>query len=186
MADSPARVCVYCGSGEGHDPEHAALAEALGAALARARVELVYGGGRIGLMGRLADAALAHGGTVTGVIPRDLRARELAHNGIHNLIVVDTMHARKEAMAARADAFCTLPGGIGTLDETLEILTWRQLGFHAKPLVAAGPTGFWEPLFALLAHQRRSGFLPADTEAIVTHADSAAGVVRALGITPAA
>jgi len=127
-------VCVYCGSAGAVDPRYRAAADELGRSVAAAGIKLVFGGGRIGLMGIAADAALAAGGHVTGVIPASLRDAELAHSGLSELVVVATMHDRKRVMAERADAFAVLPGGIGTLDETFEILTWRQLGLHDKPI----------------------------------------------------
>ena len=134
-------VAVFCGASPGHDPRHGAAAEAMGRALARAGMRLVYGGGRVGLMGRLADGALAEGGTVIGVIPRFLRAREQAHGGIAEMIVTDTIHARKARMVELSDAFVSLPGGLGTLDETIEVITWRQLGLHDKPVVLCDVAG---------------------------------------------
>ncbi|HZY83935.1 MAG TPA: TIGR00730 family Rossman fold protein, partial [Gemmataceae bacterium] len=128
------RVCVFCGSSSGTRPEYAAAARRFGAALAGRGLGLVYGGGHVGLMGALADAVLAAGGEVVGVIPQALVDRELAHGGLTELLVVNTMHERKALMADRADAFAALPGGFGTADELFEILTWAQLGLHAKPV----------------------------------------------------
>jgi uncharacterized protein (TIGR00730 family) len=145
-------VCVYCGSAGTVDERYRAAAAELGHSLAGAGFTMVFGGGRIGLMGLAADAALAAGGQVVGVIPAALRDRELAHAGVSELIVVDTMHDRKRVMAERADAFAVLPGGIGTLDEFFEILTWRQLGLHDKPIFLVDVAGYWEPLRALLDH----------------------------------
>jgi uncharacterized protein (TIGR00730 family) len=129
-----ATVAVFCGSSFGGDPAYRLAAEALGTGLARAGIRLVYGGGRIGLMGALADAVLHAGGEVVGVLPEFLRTAEIAHDGLTRLEITDSMHARKRRMFELADAFVALPGGIGTLDETIEILTWRQLGLHAKPI----------------------------------------------------
>jgi uncharacterized protein (TIGR00730 family) len=145
-------VCVYCGSAGAVDQRYRSAAEELGRNLAVAGIALVFGGGRIGLMGIAADAALANGGQVIGVIPAALRDRELAHQGVSELVVVETMHDRKRVMAERADAFAVLPGGIGTLDEFFEILTWRQLGLHDKPIFLVDVAGYWQPLRALLAH----------------------------------
>src|SRR5258708_5412524 len=128
------RLCVYCGSSIGADARYREGAAALGAGLAAAGIELVYGGGRNGLMGAVAEGVLAAGGTAIGVIPRHLQDRELAHLGLNELVVVETMHQRKRAMAERSDAFAVLPGGVGTLEETVEILSWRQLGLHDKPI----------------------------------------------------
>jgi uncharacterized protein (TIGR00730 family) len=152
------RVCVYCGSSGAVAPHFRQAASELGRALAGAGIGVVYGGGRVGLMGLLADAALAAGGTVTGIIPDRLVAAELAHPGLSELVVVDSMHARKREMAARADAFAILPGGIGTLDETFEILSWRQLGLHDKPILIVDVAGYWAPLRALLDHLVAHGF----------------------------
>lgn len=134
-------VTVFCGSRSGNDPAYRAAAEALGRGLALAGLRLVYGGGRIGLMGAMADAALAAGGAVLGVIPKFLIRREVAHDGITELVVTASMHSRKQRMFEEADAFVSLAGGLGTLDETIEIITWRQLGLHAKPVVICDVAG---------------------------------------------
>jgi hypothetical protein len=152
------RLCVYCGSSPGVEPSYSAAAARLGTLLAESRVELVYGGGRVGLMGRLADAALAAGGRVTGVIPRHLHDREVAHPGVSNMIVVGSMHERKQRMFEIADAFAVLPGGPGTLDETIEMITWRQLGLHDKPLIIVDIADYWAPLLALFEHSIAHGF----------------------------
>ena len=146
------RLCVYCGSSVGADPRYREAAAALGAGLAAAGIELVYGGGRNGLMGAVADAVLAGGGTAIGVIPRHLQDREVAHLGLNELVIVDTMHQRKQAMAERSDAFAVLPGGVGTLDETIEMLSWRQLGLHEKPVYIVDIAGYWSPLVTLFDH----------------------------------
>ena len=145
-------VCVYCGSAGAVDERYRAAAVELGRSLAKAGIGLVFGGGHIGLMGVAADAALAAGGHVVGIIPAALRDRELGHQGVSELVVVDTMHDRKRIMAERADAFAVLPGGIGTLDEFFEILTWRQLKLHDKPIFLVDVAGYWQPLRALLDH----------------------------------
>src|SRR5438477_3803942 len=145
-------VCVYCGSAGAVDPRYRAAADELGRSLAAAGIALVFGGGRIGLMGITADTALQAGGHVVGVIPAALRDAELAHQGVSELVIVDTMHDRKRIMAERADAFAVLPGGIGTLDEFFEIATWRQLGLHDKPIFLVDDSGYWRPLRALLDH----------------------------------
>ena len=131
---------------------------ALGAGLAASGIELVYGGGRNGLMGAVADAVLAGGGTAIGVIPRHLQDREVAHLGLSELVIVDTMHQRKQAMAERSDAFVVLPGGVGTLDETVEILSWRQLGLHEKPVYIVDIADYWSPLAVLFDHIVASNF----------------------------
>jgi uncharacterized protein (TIGR00730 family) len=146
------RLCVYCGSASGADPRYAAAATELGAGLATRGIALVYGGGRNGLMGAVADAVLAGGGRATGIIPVHLEHREVAHRGLSELLVVTDMHQRKRIMAERADAFAVLPGGIGTLDETVEILSWRQLGLHDKPVFVVDIGGYWAPLAALFEH----------------------------------
>ncbi len=152
-------VCVYCGSSAGADPRFAEAADALGRALAEADVGLVFGGGGDGLMGRLARATLASGGRVTGIIPKFLLTREHALVSAQELVVVDSMHQRKQLMFERADAFIALPGGIGTLEELVEQLTWAQLQRHRKPVLLADIDGFWRPLLALFAHMRNLGFI---------------------------
>ncbi len=145
------------------------MAEALGAELGRRGFGLVYGGGHIGLMGVLADAALKHGSRVLGVIPQALADRELAHRGLHELAVVSTMHERKALMAARSNAFIALPGGYGTLEELSEVLTWVQLGIHEKPIGLLGAAGFWQPYLMLLDHFEREGFVDADERRLIVH-----------------
>jgi uncharacterized protein (TIGR00730 family) len=152
-------VCVFCGASAGRAPEYGAAAQAVGATLARRRIRLVYGGGRLGLMGVLADGALAAGGDVVGVIPRGLVDRELAHQGVTELVIVDTLHERKAEMAARADAFLALPGGLGTLEELAEVLSWAQLDLHAKPIGLLDVGGYFGPLEAFLDHAVAEGFL---------------------------
>ncbi len=155
-------LCVYCGSRDGADPRFADAASRLGTALGERGFRLVYGGGRAGLMGKVADAALAAGGHVLGVIPRRLVDRELGHTGVQELRIVDTMHERKMAMAREADAFVALPGGLGTLEELFEAWTWQQLGYHAQPVGLLDTAGFYAPLRALLAHTQAAGFVGAD------------------------
>jgi uncharacterized protein (TIGR00730 family) len=152
-------VCVYCGSSPGDDARFLDAAEALGRALAAEGVGLVYGGGGEGLMGRLARATLAGGGYVTGIIPSFLIRKEHALTTAHEVLVVDSMHERKQAMFDRADAFVALPGGVGTLEELVEQLTWAQLNRHMKPILIADVGGFWRPLLALFAHMRIEGFI---------------------------
>jgi uncharacterized protein (TIGR00730 family) len=151
-------LCVYCGSSGAVAEIYRAAASELGACLAASGIELVFGGGKVGLMGLMADAALAKGGRVTGIIPVGLRDAELAHQGVSELVVVDTMHARKALMAERAGAFAILPGGIGTLDETFETLSWKQLGLHDKPIFLVDVAGYWAPLRALLDRVVDAGF----------------------------
>ena len=174
------RLCVYCGSALGHDPRYPAAARELGLALAAAGIELVFGGGRVGLMGVVADAVLAGGGRVVGVIPDRLRAAELAHKGVTELVIAGSMHDRKRMMAERADAFAVLPGGIGTLDETFEILTWRQLGLHDKPIFLVDVVGYWQPLRELFDHLVAHGFTGALVPGLVKIVPSIADLITAL------
>ncbi len=152
-------VCVYCGSGEGNDARFGQAADALGRILAAEGIGLVYGGGGDGLMGRLARATLGAGGYVTEIIPSFLVRREHALTAAQEMLIVDNMHERKQAMFDRADAFVALPGGIGTLEELVEQLTWAQLERHAKPVLIADVQGFWRPLLALFAHMRGADFI---------------------------
>lgn len=154
-------LCVYCGSRPGRDPRHAEAARRLGTLIGERGFRLVYGGGHAGLMGAVADAALAAGGQVLGIIPRRLVSRELGHRGIQELRVVDTMHDRKRQMAEAADAFVALPGGLGTLEELFEVWTWQQLGYHARPIGLLDSAGYYAPLRALLAHTTEAGFIDA-------------------------
>jgi uncharacterized protein (TIGR00730 family) len=153
------RICVYCAAADGVDPAHRRAAEAVGRGLAERGIGLVYGGGRRGLMGALANAALAAGGEVIGVIPRDLVELELAHDGDVELRVVESLHARKALMTELADGFIALPGGFGTLDELIEVVTWSQLALHRKPVGLLDVGGFWQPLLALVEHLVRAGFI---------------------------
>jgi uncharacterized protein (TIGR00730 family) len=152
-------VCVYCGSNTGASPAYAEAARTLGRALAQAGIGLVYGGGGLGLMGELARTVLAHGGRVTGIIPAFLSEKERMLRDAHEMIVVEDMHQRKKLMFDRSDAFVALPGGIGTLEELVEQLTWAQLGRHTKPIVVVDVDGFWAPFANLLDHMRREGFI---------------------------
>lgn len=163
-----ASVCVFCGASPGTDPRHLALARAVGAGLAERGIGVVYGGGRVGLMGALADATLEAGGTVTGIIPRSLVARELAHPGLTSLLVVETLHERKAEMARLSDGFIALPGGPGTLEELAEVASWGQLGLHAKPIGLLGDGGYWEDLLAWLDRATTEGFLRPDHAAFLT------------------
>jgi uncharacterized protein (TIGR00730 family) len=152
-------VCVYCGSGPGTNPRFIEAARAFGKALADDGVRLVYGGGSLGLMGAVASSVLDHGGSVTGIIPEFLTSRENALTRVQEMIVTPDMHERKRLMFERSDAFVALPGGIGTLEELVEQLTWQQLGRHSKPILLANIDGFWEPLLALLTHMRATQFI---------------------------
>ena len=173
-------VCVYCGSGFGGDPAFREAAHALGTALAQAGMALVYGGGDVGLMGTVARSVLAGGGHVTGIIPDFLQAREHMLDAVQETVVVSDMHTRKRLMFERADAFVTLPGGIGTLEELVEQLTWAQLGRHRKPVVLVSVADFWAPLLALFAHMRAHGFIRAGLELNYLVAPDAAAVVPML------
>ena len=159
-------LCVFCGSSPGKRPEYAEMAAAFGSLLAQRGIRLVYGGGNIGLMGVLADAALAAGGQVIGVIPQMLVDRELAHRGT-DLRVVTSMHERKALMAELSDAFIALPGGLGTYEELCEVLTWAQLGIHHKPVACLNVLGYFDPLAQLFDHALREGFLHAEQRRIL-------------------
>ncbi len=152
-------VCVYCGSGFGDDPIFAETALALGREMAERGVRLVYGGGNVGLMGTIAQSVLDHGGYVTGIIPDFLKSREKLLDDVQETIVVPDMHTRKRLMFEKADAFVALPGGIGTLEELVEQMTWAQLGRHTKPILMLNTKGFWKPLLTLFAHMRDQGFI---------------------------
>lgn len=179
-------VAVFCGASTGTDPRHAEAARALGQALAQAGLRLVYGGGRVGLMGILADAALDAHGQVTGVIPDFLRKWEVAHDRVTDLVVTASMHARKQRMVELADAFVTLPGGLGTFDETIEILTWKQLRLHAKPIVICNVAGSAGPLLALIQGAVEMGFARSDVLGLFQVADSIEAAMALLAASPAA
>jgi uncharacterized protein (TIGR00730 family) len=159
MSPPEHRLCVYCGSSTGHNPHYVSVARDLGTAMARAGIGLVYGGGSIGLMGETARAVLAAGGHVTGIIPEFLVRKERMLEGVHELIVTRSMHERKTAMFERSTGFVALPGGIGTLEELAEILTWAQLKQHARPVILCNVDGFWNGFLALLDHMRKEGFI---------------------------
>lgn len=173
-------VCVYCGSGPGNNPRYALAARDLGQSLAANGIGLVYGGGGLGLMGEVAQATLKAGGYVTGIIPRFLSEREQMLRNADELIITEDMHARKRLMFERSDAFVALPGGIGTLEELVEQLTWSQLGRHAKPIVVADIEGFWSPFLNLLRHMKDDAFIRPGLEVSFTVVDSAAKVVPAV------
>jgi uncharacterized protein (TIGR00730 family) len=153
-------VCVYCGSSRGTDPAFVEAAQNFGKILAENRIRLIYGGGSIGLMGALAEAVLTHGGEVTGIIPEFLTLRERPRRLAQELVVTRDMHERKRKMFERADGFVALPGGIGTLEELVEQLTWAQLGRHRKPILIANINRYWDPLLTLVAHMREQEFMP--------------------------
>lgn len=163
------KIAVFCGSSSGNDPQFLTATQALGKHLAQNGIDIVYGGGNVGLMGAVADAALSEGGRVYGVIPEHLKQKEIAHEGLTELRVVADMHERKVAMAAMADAFVALPGGAGTLEEIFEAWTWAQLGHHAKPCAFYNVKGFYQPLLEMVRHMADNGFLkPVHASMLVT------------------
>ena len=167
------RICVYCGSSAGRDPAYAEAARALGRTLAGRGIGLVYGGGHVGLMGAVADATLEAGGDVYGVMPQALVDREIAHEGLTELVVVDSMHERKARMADLADGFVALPGGFGTLEELMEVLTWAQLGFHRDPCGLLDVGGYYASLVEFFDHQVEAGFVSEEHRRMVVVADDA-------------
>lgn len=178
-------VCVYCGSGPGTNPKFVEGAKAFGKALAENGVGLVYGGGSIGLMGAVASSSLDHGGRVTGIIPDFLTARENALARVQEMIVTHDMHERKRLMFERSDAFVALPGGVGTLEELVEQLTWQQLGRHSKPILLANIDGFWEPLIALLDHMRSTAFIRPTLSVSVLKAERVDDILPMLRVAAA-
>jgi uncharacterized protein (TIGR00730 family) len=184
MPDRP-HVCVFCGSSPGARPDYADAARRVGAALARHGLGLVYGGGRVGLMGILADAALAAGGRVVGVIPEPLATKELAHTGLTELLVVPGMHERKALMAERSAGFLALPGGIGTLEELFEIVSWGVLGLHRKPVGLLNVARYYDPLLTMLGHAAAERFIrPENLDTIVVSDQPEALAAGLLGHTP--
>lgn len=173
-------VAVYCGSAPGNDPAYLAEAKALGRAIAAARLGLVYGGASVGLMGAVADAALAGGAEVVGVLPEILSGSEVAHRGLTRLEMVPTMHERKARMVKLADAFLMLPGGYGTLDEMMEIVTWKQLRLHAKPCVLINTAGYWDGLLTFLDRAVATGFLKRENRGLLEVAATAEDAVQRL------
>ncbi len=180
-----ASICVYCGASGGVDRKYLDTAAAIGKGAAERGLALVFGGGHVGLMGRMADAALAAGGEVQGVIPMALFDRELGHRGVTALHRVGSMHERKQKMFDLSDAFVALPGGIGTLDETVEVLTWKQLGFHDKPIVLLDLDGYWRPFLALIDHAIGHGFAPRATADLFATAPTVDAVFETLARAPA-
>ncbi|MFZ0112689.1 MAG: TIGR00730 family Rossman fold protein [Pseudolabrys sp.] len=174
------KICVYCGSGPGIDPAFVESARAFGAILAKNGVGLVFGGGSVGMMGAIAKSVLDHGGKVTGIIPEFLVAREHAMRGADNLIVTRDMHERKRKMFEMADAFVAMPGGIGTLEEVVEQMTWVQLGRHRKPILLANIKRFWEPLCALIDHMKNLEFIRADLNFDLLAADAVEDILPKL------
>lgn len=173
-------ICVYCGASSGHAPTHAAAARLLGTTLASQQISLVYGGGRVGLMGIVADAVMNAGGNVIGVIPKALMDTEVVHQHISQLLVVKDMHERKALMAEHADAFIALPGGLGTLEELFETLTWAQLGFHEKPIGLLNVNGFYDGLVAFIAHQVREGFVREEHARLLFNETDASALIEQL------
>jgi uncharacterized protein (TIGR00730 family) len=178
------RVCVYCGSSGRVAEALRDAATRTGRLLAQSGMELIYGGGHIGLMGLTADAALAAGGCVTGIIPDFLHGRELAHTQVTELVVVGSMHERKQRMFERSDAFVILPGGLGTLDEAFECMTWKQLRLHDKPIVIVDVEGYWQPLLKLLDHAIATGFAPAEVRDGLTVVATPEELIAALKVAP--
>jgi uncharacterized protein (TIGR00730 family) len=178
------RLCVYCGSSDRVDAAYRDAAQQLGTLLAGAGIELIYGGGRIGLMGIAANAVLQAGGRVTGIIPAHLHDFEIGHHGVSELIVVGSMHERKQLMFEKSDAFAVLPGGLGTLDETFEIITWKQLGLHDKPIVIVDIAGYWQRLFGLIDQIVESGFARRKILGHFRTVDSVEALLPALAAAP--
>ena len=174
------RICVYCGSSAGTGPDFADAARSLGELLARSGITVVYGGAAVGLMGVLADAALAAGGQVIGVIPRHLVSHEIAHPGLTELIKVGSMHERKQAMYELADAFVALPGGLGTLEELTEIATWAQLGLHRKPIATLDTGGYWVAFHAFLREAADRGFVKEENLRLITNVRAVSELLPAL------
>jgi uncharacterized protein (TIGR00730 family) len=180
IADGVRNVCVYCGSGLGLNPAYKEAARKLGAALAGNNLGLVYGGGSLGLMGEVARSTLDHGGHVTGIIPNFLVEKEAMLRDVDDIIVTENMHQRKQLMFDRSDAFVALPGGVGTLEELVEQLTWVQLGRHAKPVVVANIDGFWTPFLRLLTHMKADTFIRPGLDVSFTVVDDAEKIVPAI------
>ena len=177
-------LCVYCGSSSRGNPEHHLAAKRLGRGMAARGIELVYGGGHVGVMGMVANSVLDGGGRVTGVIPRHLYDLEVGHESVTELLLVDSMHARKNLMFERADAFVVLPGGLGTLDETFEIVTWRQLGLHDKPIVIVDVDGYWAPLRLLFEAVIAGGYAPPASRQLFAMVDAVEDVFTTLAGMP--
>ncbi len=177
---TPLSICVYCGSRHGELPAYTEAARALGTAIGERGWQLVYGGGQVGLMGEVADAVLAAGGRVIGVIPESLKRLEVGHAGLHELHVVPTMHVRKQMMAERADAFIALPGGIGTLEELYEVWTWRQLGYHARPIGLLNVAGYYDGLLGFMQHTVDQGFLAQAQHDVLVVGTDADALLQAL------
>ena len=177
-------LCVYCGSSGKVRNSHLEAARTLGRLAAESGVDIVFGGGRVGLMGAVAEGAQHAGGRVVGIIPKHLEVLEVGLRSANEYVVVDSMHARKQLMAERADAFCALPGGLGTLDETFEIITWRQLKLHDKPILLVNIDGYWDPLLHLIDHQIAEGYLRGPTEGLFQVVDRVEDVLQAAASAP--
>lgn len=178
-------LCVYCGSSDRGSPAHHEAALRLGGLMAKAGIRLVYGGGRIGMMGRIADAVMDNGGEVIGIIPQFLEQVEVGHSGVTQLIVTDNMHDRKQKMAEMSDAFLIMPGGLGTLEETFEILTWKQLGLHEKPIVIADIDGYWRHLIDLIDHMISESYAKPENRALFQVIGGIDELLPALSAMPA-
>lgn len=179
-------LCVYCGASSGHSPVYADAAAQLAAAMVARNIDLVYGGGNIGLMGRIADEVMQRGGKVVGVIPKALLDREVGHHGLTRLHVVDDMHQRKAMMADLSDGFIAMPGGWGTLEELFEMLTWLQLGFHSKPIGLLNANGFYDKLLDFMSHQVSEGFLSAVQATLIMQDTVAESLIARMVATPEA
>ena len=177
-------LCVYCGSSINVDDAYKVAAEQMGILLAENNIRLVYGGGKAGLMGIIADSVMKNGGEVTGIIPAHIADREIQHKGLTELQVVDTMHTRKQMMVDQSDAFLILPGGIGTLDETCEIMTWRQLGIHDKPIIIANIKDYWTPFLNMIDMVVKEGFMREDDKRIAIIVKTIEDVLPALKQAP--
>ena len=177
-------LCVYCGSSANVDEDFKTAAHDMGVILASAGIRLVYGGGKAGLMGIIADSVMTNGGEVIGIIPAHIADREIQHTGLTELHVVQTMHERKQMMVDRSDAFLVMPGGIGTLDETCEIMTWRQLGIHDKPIVIANLKNYWTPFLSMIDNIVNQGFMRADDKKITIVTDTIHDVIEKLRSAP--
>ncbi len=171
------RICVYCGSGPGLNPAYAEAARTLGRTMAEANIGLVYGGGSLGLMGEISRSVLEHDGHVTGIIPEFLSTRERMLKDVQELIVTQSMHERKQIMFEKSDAFVALPGGVGTLEELVEQLTWSQLGQHSKPVILGDIDGFWAPLLSLIQHMREEAFVRSGLEVDIAAVQQAEDIV---------
>lgn len=179
----PKSICVYCGASAGSDA-HKLAARALGAEMAARGIRLIYGGGRIGIMGLIADAVLAGGGQVTGIIPEHLHDSEVGHTGATELLVVGSMHERKQAMFERSDAFVIMPGGLGTMEETFEVLTWKQLGLHDKAVIVANIEAYWQPFCDLVASIIDKGYARPENARLFDVTDSVDGIFEILATKP--